>query len=308
MSAIELEARNFNHHRSQVNGIALHYVTAGHGPPVVLLHGWPETWFAWRKQIPFLAEHFSLIVPDLRGYGDSDKPADGYDKRTMAQDMTELVQHLGYQRVCVVGHDRGARVATRWSKDQPEMIDRLVVLDNIPTRVVFEAMNGQAPPNVLAPGITSGTLARGYWFFLFNQEPDLPEALIAGREEVWLRHWLSSWSYNPQLFEDWEVQEYIRAYSQPGGLRGSFNDYRAGPLDTAQDLEDADRLLELPILTMWGEDFDLVGQWWDVEAVWKTMGTSILAISIPRCGHLCQEEQPDFVNQHLLKFLEPWAG
>ncbi len=305
---VELDVPDFAHHRAEVNGISLHYVTAGSGPPVVLLHGWPETWFAWRKQIPALAEHYSLIVPDLRGYGDSGRPATGYDKRTMAQDMTELVTQLGYERVAVVGHDRGARLVTRWAKDRPEMIDRMVVMDNIPTRVVFEAMNGRAVPGTLAADISPGKLARGYWFFLFNQEVDLPEALITGREEIWLRHWLSSWSYNPQLFEDWEIAEYVRAYSQPGGLRGSFNDYRAGPTDTAQDLGDADELLELPILTMWGADFDLVGQWWDVEAVWKTMGTDVTAVAIPECGHLCQEEQPDFVNAHLLTFLESWQG
>ncbi|MCY3849713.1 MAG: alpha/beta hydrolase [Acidimicrobiaceae bacterium] len=288
-----------------MNDIRLHCVTAGSGPPVVLLHGWPETWFAWRKQIPVLAEHYSLIVPDLRGYGDSDKPASGYDKRQMADDVSKLCRQLGHDRVAVVGHDRGARVAARWAKDEPDVVDRLVVMDNIPTRVVFEAMNGRIEGLCR---VSPGTLARGYWFFLFNQEIDLPEALITGREEVWLRHWLGSWCYNRDLFEDWEVAEYVRAYSAPGALRGSFNDYRAGPIDVAQDLEDANTKIAAPVMAMWGEDFDLVGQWWDVAAVWATMADDLRTVALPRCGHLCQEERADLVNPELLSFLDGWNG
>ncbi len=303
-SGFQLDAPGFAHHRAELNGINLHYVTAGSGPPVVLLHGWPETCYAWRKQIPALAPHYSLIVPDLRGYGDSDKPATGYDKRQMASDVSQLCRKLGHEKVAVVGHDRGARVVTRWAKDEPDYVDRMVVMDNIPTRIVFESMNGRPIGTDLQPG----ALARGYWFFLFNQEVDLPEALITGREEIWLRHWLSSWSYNRNLFTDEEVAEYVRAYSAPGGLRGSFNDYRAGPIDTAQDLEDADTKIDCPVLSMWGADFDLVGQWFDVAAVWKSMADDLRTVAIPECGHLCQEERPDIVNAELLAFLDGWKG
>ncbi|MCY4136432.1 MAG: alpha/beta hydrolase [bacterium] len=303
---MKLDVPGFTHHRAVVNDISLHYVTAGEGPPVVLLHGWPETWFAWRKQLPALAEHYSLIVPDLRGYGDSDKPATGYDKRQMASDISELCRQLGHKKVAAVGHDRGARVVTRWAKDEPGYIDRVVVMDNIPTRIVFEAMNGRSAEGLCH--VPPGTLSRGYWFFLFNQQMDLPEALLTGREEIWLRHWLSSWSYNRDLFEDWEVAEYVRAYSAPGGLRGSFNDYRAGPIDVAQDLEDAGKKISMPVLSMWGADFDLVGQWWDVAAVWATMADDLRTVEIPECGHLCQEERPDVVNAELLAFLDGWES
>ncbi len=163
-------------HTVRVNGIRMHVAEAGKGPPVVLLHGYPETWYAWRNQWPNLARDYHVIMPDLRGYGDSDKPDSGYDKRTMAEDVRQLVAHFGYDRISLIGHDRGARVATRFAKDHRQMVDRLAVLDNIPTRVVFNS--------------TDARLAKLYWFFYFQQVPHLPEALIEGREEIFLRHFL----------------------------------------------------------------------------------------------------------------------
>jgi pimeloyl-ACP methyl ester carboxylesterase len=161
------------HHSAEVNEISMHYVESGKGPPLVLLHGFPETWFCWRHQIPALSSRYRLIVPDLRGYGRTAKPAAGYDKRTMANDIYGLMQHCGFQSAAIVGHDRGARVATRLAKDHPEAVERLVVMDNVPTRIIFERMNAD--------------IARGHWFFIFNNVPDLPEALITGKEEIWPR-------------------------------------------------------------------------------------------------------------------------
>jgi haloacetate dehalogenase len=140
------------HHTVEANGIRQHYVEAGNGPTVVLLHGFPETYYAWRHQIPVLAQHFRVIAPDLRGYGATDKPAAGYDKRTMANDLVALLDKLDVNRIALVGHDRGARVATRFAKDHPHRLDRLVVMDNVPTRVVAERLNAQ--------------IAKAYWFFL----------------------------------------------------------------------------------------------------------------------------------------------
>ena len=282
------------HHTATVNGIRMHYVTAGEGPPVVLLHGFPETWYAWRKQIPALAERYTVIAPDLRGYGDTDKPASGYDKRTMATDVRELMRHLGFSKIALVGHDRGARVGTRFAKDHRDAIDRLVTMDNIPTRVVFQS--------------TDAALAKKYWFFYFNQVPDLPETLIAGREEIWLRHFFSTWSYNPQMLSDEEIAVYAKAYAQPGAVRGACNDYRAGGEDLAEDLADADELISCPTLTLWGADFELVGGMFDVLEVWKGMARDVRGVAIPNCGHLPQEEQPEVVNAELLRFLEGWSG
>ena len=154
------------------NGIRQFVVEEGEGAPVILLHGFPETNYAWRHQIPVLSRHYRVIAPDLRGYGETDKPASGYDKRNMARDIRELMRVLGLEKVVLVGHDRGARVATRFAKDYPELLDRLVVMDNVPTRIVARDLNA--------------SIARAYWFFLFHLVPDLPEALIAGREALFL--------------------------------------------------------------------------------------------------------------------------
>jgi haloacetate dehalogenase len=289
-----MEIGGSTHHTASVNGIRMHFVEAGEGAPVYLLHGYPETWFAWRKQIPELAARYHVVAPDLRGYGDTDKPAAGYDKRTMAADVRALMRHLGHERIALVGHDRGARVATRFAKSHREAIDRLVVLDNIPTRVVFTE--------------TDAALARKYWFFYFQQVPDLPEALVAGREELFLRHFFLSWTYDPQTLTDEEIAVYVRAYSQPGALRGAFNDYRAGAEDLAQDLEDADELIDCPTLAIWGADFDLVGGSFDVLAVWRSLARDVRGVAVPKCGHLPQEEQPEAVNRELLAFLEGWEG
>jgi hypothetical protein len=156
-----------------------------------------------------------VIAPDLRGYGDTEKPHTGYDKRTMANDVIALMDHLGHERIALIGHDRGARVGTRFAKDHRARIDRFVAMDNIPTRVIAETYDAN--------------LARqGYRFFTFLGVPDLPEALIAGREEIWLTHFYRSWSYNPDMLTPEEVAVYVRAYQQPGAVRGSCMDYLGG--------------------------------------------------------------------------------
>src|ERR1700686_1107816 len=209
------------HHTARLNGITQHWVIAGDGPPVYLLHGFPETWFAWRKQIPVLAERYTVIAPDLRGYGDTEKPAFGYDKRTMAKDLAALMDHLGHNRAPIVGHDRGARVGTRFAKDYRERIDRLVTMDNIPTRILAEGEN--PAEHQIA------------WFAHFLNVTDLPETLIAGREEPWLTHFYISWSYDPNMLSAEDIDVYVRAYRQPGAVRGAAMDYRATGEDVKQD-------------------------------------------------------------------------
>jgi haloacetate dehalogenase len=282
------------HHTLQANGIRQHYLDAGQGAPVVLLHGFPETNFAWRFQIPVLAEKYRVIAPDLRGYGETDKPAGGYDKRTMARDLHELLRALGIEKIALVGHDRGARVATRFAKDYPEMVDRLVVMDNVPTRIVAREFNA--------------TVARSYWFFIFNQVPDLPEALIAGREDLWLRHLFSDWCYNPLAIDGEAFRTYVEAYRRPGALRGAMSDYRANAEDVVQDKVDADVKIACPTLSLWGADFHAVGKMFDMAAIWSEMASDLRAVPIPECGHLPQEEQPERVNAELIDFLAGWAG
>ena len=174
------------------------------------------------------------------------------------------------------------------------MLERLVVMDNNPTLIIFERMDAE--------------VARGHWFFIFNTVMDLPEALITGREETWLRFIFSSWMYDPQRFTPAEVAEYVRQYSKPGSLRGCFSDYRAGKEDVAQDKADRDTLIACPTLALWGEDFALGGKMWDFREVWSKEATDVRYVSIPQCGHLPHEERPDVVNRELLSFLEPWTS
>lgn len=281
-------------HTIRANGIRQNYIDAGEGAPVVLLHGFPETNFAWRHQIPVLGELYRLIVPDLRGYGETEKPAAGYDKRTMARDLTALLDTLGIDKIALVGHDRGARVATRFAKDFPDRVDRLVVMDNVPTRIVARDLDAR--------------IAKAYWFFLFHLIPDLPETLIEGKEEQWLRWFFSDWAYDPAAISGDAFDTYVRAYRAPGAVRGAMADYRANAQDVAQDLEDADVKITCPTLALWGANFGAVGEMFDMPKVWGEMAENLRAVPIDRCGHLPHEERPEAVNALLLEFLQGWTG
>src|SRR3954447_5952748 len=159
---------------AQVSGVRLHYTRAGSGPLLVLLHGWPQTSLCWQPVLTELAATHTVVAPDLRGYGLSDKPATGYDKRRMAADVAELVRHLGFERAAVVGHDRGARVAHRWALDHPDQVDKLAVLDVIPTREMFRRLDA--------------SVAAGYWHWLFHLQPDLPELLVGNNVRAYLEY------------------------------------------------------------------------------------------------------------------------
>jgi len=281
-------------HTIRANGIRQNYIDAGEGPPVVLLHGFPETNFAWRHQIPVLGELYRLIVPDLRGYGETEKPAAGYDKRTMARDLAALLDSLGIDKIALVGHDRGARVATRFAKDFPSRVDRLVVMDNVPTRIVARDLDAR--------------IAKAYWFFLFHLIPDLPETLIAGKEEQWLRWFFSDWAYDPAAISGDAFDTYVRAYRAPGAVRGAMADYRANAEDVAQDMEDANVKINCPTLALWGANFGAVGEMFDMPKVWGEMAENLRAVPIDRCGHLPHEGRPEAVNALLLECLQGWTG
>ncbi|HET6503142.1 MAG TPA: alpha/beta hydrolase [Amycolatopsis sp.] len=271
-----------------VNGIRMHYRRAGEGPPVVLLHGWPQTSSCWHKIFGELAATHTVLAPDLRGYGLTDKPRGGYDKRTMATDISELVRALGFETVGVVGHDRGGRVAHRWALDRPHEVDRLAVLDIIPTREMWRRLDGE--------------LARGYWHWLFHLQPDLPE-LLAGRDIAgYLGYFFERWTYQRQGIE--AAGEYIRAFSAPGALRAGFDDYRASfPDDAADDDADADagRKLTMPVLALWGSA-GLIGRLPALE-IWRGYAETVTGGGLDQCGHFLAEEQPSALLSWLNPFL-----
>ena len=275
---------------ADVNGIRLHYLRAGDGPPVVLLHGWPETSDMWRHVLPALAERHTVIAPDLRGYGRTDAPPSGYDKRTTAADVRALVRDLGLGPVAVAGHDRGARVAHRWALDHPEEVERLAVLDIVPTREVIRRFDA--------------TLAAGFWHWLFHMQPDLPEALVSGREAAYLEWFFERWAWRRAAIDRETIDSYVRAFSRPGRLRAGFEDYRATLTDDLPADEEsfaAGRRLEMPVLALWGAQ-GLVGGL-PVAEIWREYATDVRAEAIADCGHFVAEEQPAVVAERLRAFL-----
>ena len=283
---------NVDHRTATVNGINIHYVVQGEGAPVILLHGWPEFWYSWREQIPVLSERFQVIVPDMRGFGYSDKPARGYDTRTAASDIYELARLLGHEQVSIVAHDIGVRVAFRFTLDHEEAVQRLVFLDSTPP---IEQLGPQAP-----------AVVRERWHSYFHQQFDLPEKLIEGREEIYLRHIFRDWTINkyPPSLED--VQEYVRAYSQPGALRGGFSYYRAAAYEDPSDWQaDADRKLPMPLLFLYGvrRRTAVAAGARPVGEAWNAIFPNASSKNLGNYGHFLQWECPEDVNREVLAFL-----
>jgi haloacetate dehalogenase len=271
----------------RANGVRLNTWVGGRGSPVVLLHGYPQTAQMWRKVAPGLLSEHIVVCPDLRGYGDSDKPRDGYDKKTMALDIHELMLALGHARYAVVGHDRGARVAHRLALDQGAAVTRLCVLDIVPTHILFSR--------------TDRHLAAAYWHWFFFQAPDLPEAMIGAAPEAFLRTMFRALTANPGAIEEPMVQEYLRAFTLPGTIRAGLEDYRAA---ATRDFEDDARDLALrvpcPVLAIWGE-LGKMHSLFDVLATWREKADRVEGHPLP-CGHFIPEEAPEA----LLADLTPW--
>ncbi len=286
----------FDQYRTDVDGVSVHAEVGGSGPPVLLLHGYPQTHVMWHRVAPVLTTDHTVVAADLRGYGDSGKPAGGtdhagYGKRAMAADQVGLMRALGFDSFAVVGHDRGARVAQRMCLDCPEQIDRIAVLDIVPTRHMFATADR--------------TFAHGYyhWFFL-SQPEDLPEHLIGSDPEYYLRHKLGQWSVDTAGFAPEAVAEYVRCFSDPAAIHASCEDYRAAAtIDLRHDDIDAEsgRRVRCPLLAMWGNR-GFVGQHYDVEAVWRDYADDVRGAGL-NCGHFLAEETPEATAAALTEFL-----
>jgi pimeloyl-ACP methyl ester carboxylesterase len=276
--------QTFTHHTATINNVRLHYVMGGRGEPIVLLHGFAETWYMWRHVMPELAEHYTVIVPDLRGAGDSDKPAAGYDKRTLAEDTYQLVRQLGHQRIFLVGHDIGLMVSYAYAAAHPADVRRLALLDApIPGTKVFEEI--ERSPRV--------------WHFAFHNVQNLPEALVAGRERTYLTEgFYRALSYNPAAFTEADVDEYVRCYSAPGAMRAGFEYFRAFAEDAKQNKEYFKRKLAMPVLALGGAQ-SLGPQM--VNMV-NEVATNVRGGVIERCGHWIADERPEYLTEQLLAF------
>lgn len=275
---------SFTHHTALVNGVRLHYVIAGKGDPVVLLHGWPQTWYAWRRVIPTLAERYTVIAPDMRGLGDSSKPTTGYEKRTLAEDIYQLVRGLGFERIFLVSHDLGAMVAHAYAAAHGEDVRRLVVLESsIPGFGLEQAMD-----------VSRG----GFWHMGFHMARDIAEALVTGRERLYLSYFYKNYAYSPTAIAEADIDEYVRCYSAPGGLRAGFEYYRTFLDDAAYNRSNAKTKLKMPVLALGGETATGSHVLSSLEAVTADVRGGV----IERCGHWVPEEQPEYLIEQLLTF------
>ncbi|MFQ5699860.1 MAG: alpha/beta fold hydrolase [Myxococcota bacterium] len=276
------------HHFAELGDVRLHYVVAGNGEPVVLLHGWPETWYEWRRLMPLLADSYRLVAPDLRGLGDSSRPASGYDKKTVGADIWRLMHdHLRCDTFAVVGHDWGAPVAFRLAADHPDAVKRLVLLD-VP-------VPGDRPPGRDGEGAPR-------WHHLFHRIPDLPEALTAGRERLYLEWFFSTGVNAAGAFGESDITEYARAYAQPGAMRAGFEYYRALPTDVADNRETLATgfLLPMPTLGLGGGGSRGRGE--RVVESLRRVAKHATGGAIPDCGHFIPEERPEELAKRLRAF------
>ncbi|WP_019447329.1 alpha/beta hydrolase [Cupriavidus sp. BIS7] len=276
---------NVTHHYADLGDVRLHYVAAGSGPTVVLLHGWPQTWYMWRDVIHGLASRYRVIAPDLRGLGDSSRPLGGYDTKTVSQDIWRLVHDvLGEDRFFVVGHDWGGPVAFALAAQHRKAILGLAAFD------------------VPVPGDGAPLAAMARWHFGFHGEPDFPEALVAGREELYLSFFYRKAGARPDAISEEARREYLRTYSQPGAMRAGFNYYRALPQDIADNQQFiAEGKLEMPVL-VYGGGAPGIGRGMAAMESWQRVAANVRGGVAEGCGHWIPEELPDWTVERLLEF------
>ncbi len=278
------------------DGIRIFTQIGGSGPPLLLLHGFPQTHACWHRIAPALAERFTVVATDLRGYGASSKPKTdpehaAYSKRAMAADQVGVMNALGFERFHLAGHDRGGRVAHRLALDCPDSVARLAVLDIAPTAAMYAETNKEFAE------------AYYHWFFL-TQPFDLPERLIAGEAEYYLRAKLQSWSKLPGAFTEEAIRAYVDAFTSPGAIHAACEDYRASAtIDLRHDEADtnAERRLSQPLLVLWGGR-GVVGCQFDVMVLWKERSDAGVIGQALDCGHFLPEEMPDATRDALIRF------
>ncbi len=277
----------FTERFADVNGVRLHYLTGGQGSPVVLLHGYTQTGYAWHSLMPLLVRRHTVIVPDLRGAGGSDKPVSGYDKKNMAVDIHELVSSLGFERVTIVGHDIGMMVAYAFAAQSPEATERVVLMD------------------AFLPGIGNWRnfgLAKDTWHFHFFGE--VPLALVQGRERIYFEHFWNDFAADPQHSVPEEDRRiYTAAYAQPGGMRAGMEYFRDFERDARDFAQLGTKRLEMPVLVLAGEKS---GGRFLIEQV-EQVASDVRGEVVTGSGHWLMEEAPGKVIPAISGFVDASA-
>lgn len=286
----------FQRGKCNVNDVTINYRKGGSGPPLLLLHGYPQTHVIWHEIADQLAERFTVIAADLRGYGDSSKPAggpdhSGYSKREMARDQVELMRTLGFERFDILAHDRGARVSHRLTMDHPHAVRRLILLDIAPTLAMYRQ--------------TDETFARAYWhwFFLIRPAP-LPETLLEAAPELVLRSAVATSADHVHPFADAAYAEYLRCMKLPGTIHAFCEDYRASAgIDLEHDREDraTGKRIESPLLVLWGSK-GVVERCFDPLKEWREVAANVQGRALP-AGHYLPEEVPEELLEEVITFL-----
>ena len=283
----------FTRQRLTVSDTEINLVTAGDGPPLLLLHGYPQSHIMWHKVASRLAKKFTLVIPDLRGYGDSGIPESdddhyNYSKRATAKDQVEVMELLGHTQFMVCGHDRGGRVAHRMTLDYPKKILKICVLDIVPTYRIFADADKD--------------LATKYWhwFFLIQKSP-VPETLISNSLEFYLRTQFGAWGHAEGAITEEAFSEYLRCFKNENVVHATCEDYRAGAsIDLEHDRVDLDVKISCPMLALWGA-LGAMHKRYDVVNVWKERASRVGGRAI-ESGHFIPEEAPDDIVDSFLEF------
>lgn len=281
------------HEYITVNDIKLHIAKEGSGKKlVILLHGWPEFWYTWRYQIPVLAEHFTVVAPDLRGFNLSDKPIgiSNYKIDIVASDIAELIPKLGFEKAFIVGHDWGGAVAWSFAALYPELTEKLVVL------------NCPHPKEMLKSFKKNPSQLLKSWYMFMHQIPVLPEFLMSNFLALFFKQFLRGWMFNKQNFTDADLDEFVKAYRQNGALTGSINYYRA-MLQTKPNKSVFRNKIQSPTLLIWGEGDKALGK----ELTYNTkeyIDATYDVKYISNCSHWTQNDCPEEVNNFLIDFLK----
>ena len=288
-SVTDHNGKPVTHGRETVNGVRLHYVTAGSGEPLVLLHGVPKTWFYWYRLIPLLTPYYTVIAPDVRGFGDSARPKDGYDMKTIADDIAELTRVLGFERFYLAGEDWGAAFAYALAAEHPDRVKKLSFGE-----MLLPGYNLEEWSHLKAENVFSNHFL---WHVNFFHVRDFPELLIQGREKLFWSTWMKNETYDPSAITDEAVEEWARCSAAPGGLRAIFEVYRATFVNIELNRKWAERKLPMPVLTVGSQYF--VGE--ESRRQMERVSDNVQYVELD-CGHSMALERPEKLARELHKF------